>query len=91
MGFPLKSLALAKTDGEWILTEYSDGRIQVKLFGDSHGRKIVYWLKGRLEYSPDETWLAERLSRRIQCWPCLVASLCFMVVAIVGTLWLVLR
>jgi hypothetical protein len=83
-GIPVKSLPLHKTDGEWILTEYSDGRLQAKLFGDSEGRKTTYWLWGRLKLMPVPP-------RRVRCLFCLIGSLCFMALMLVGLIWLALR
>lgn len=50
-GYPVECLPLSKTDGEWILTQMSDGRIEIKLYGDSSGEKISYWINGDLGFS----------------------------------------
>ena len=50
MSFPVECLPLGKTDGEWILIQQSDGRIKIKLYGDSTGRDTTYWIVGDLGY-----------------------------------------
>lgn len=42
MSKPICSVALEKTNGEWIVTKFDDGTIYVKLYGDDKGRRICY-------------------------------------------------
>lgn len=51
MSDPVECLPLGKTDGEWILIKANDGRIKIKLYGDSSGRQTTYWIKGDLGFS----------------------------------------
>lgn len=58
-GYPVECLPLGKTDGEWILTQMSDGRIQIKLYDDSRGNKITYWINGDLGFNSVKRRLPE--------------------------------
>lgn len=49
MSIPTKCIALPKSEtGEYILTQYSDGTIEIKLYGDDHNKQVYFKFKGEL-------------------------------------------
>lgn len=47
-GGPEYSVELVASNGQWIMTQYSDERVQIKLFNDDKGRQVTFWIEGRI-------------------------------------------